>query len=444
MIKRIFIFFVGIFVFCSAYSSVNNTWIKTGNLNIPRSSGATFTVLPNGKALVVGGQTRSNNFITTASAELYDPATGKWTLTGSLKVARFDHTATLLPNGKVLVVGGQSGDTTASRLSSAELYDPISGTWNMAESLNKTRACHSATLLKNGLILVSGGIDNKDETLSSAELYNPVTKVWQMTGSMNRAHALHAAVLLPNGQVLVAGGRDITTNAELYNPITGAWSTTGSMCVPRTFIENSPVLLPNGKVLIAGGQTWSPSDSTTSELYDYTTGTWTRTGSMSIDRFHPLIALLPNGHVLAAGGYYLWNGNAPHTSAELYDPTTGTWSLTDSLNIGRVRSFGGVLPNGVALIAGGYRNYPDMNSIEDSVELYNHGIEVSSLIDSSSHPQPPIETSCNCICSYYDNFWSGKHIESLGEIPDADICNKLCLSAYYGKMEGCFEKALKN
>ena len=122
-------------------------------------------------------------------------------------------------------------------------------------ALNTARYLNTTTLLPNGLVLVAGGIDVNTNTLSSAELYNPATGTWTNTGSLNTARNWHTATLLTNGLVLIAGGEDVNGNAiassELYNPATGTWTTTGSLNTPR--FTHTATLLTNGLALIAGG-----------------------------------------------------------------------------------------------------------------------------------------------------------------------------------------------
>ena len=168
--------------------------------------------------LVAAGSTNSGIL---ASAELYDPVSGSWTLTGSLNNGRSANTATLLPDGKVLVAAGDDITFPSPPIASAELYDPESGTWTFTGSLNTARDLHSATLLTNGMVLVAAGADISGNPTASAELYNPATGSWSVTGSLNAARELHSATLLANGMVLAVGGFDsnfdVSPSAELYN-----------------------------------------------------------------------------------------------------------------------------------------------------------------------------------------------------------------------------------
>ncbi len=251
------------------YDPAAGTWSNTGNLNVPRDS-HTATLLQNGKVLVAGGFFSGGE---QNRGELYDPATGTWSNTGNLNMARELHSATLLPNGKVLVAGGAINCVNfCFDLNSAELYDPAAGTWSYTGNLNATRELHTATLLPNGNVLVAAGfisIDN-GQLANSAELYDPATGIWGNTGNLNTGRAYHTATLLPNGNVLIAGGfnfsndlPNIIDSAEIYDSTTGTWSNTASLNTARRF--HTATLLLNGKVLAAGG---SFNVANTAELYD--------------------------------------------------------------------------------------------------------------------------------------------------------------------------------
>jgi WD40 repeat protein len=198
--------------------------------------------LLSGKVLIAGGGG--------SSADLYDPTTGTFTATGSMTTARGSPAATLLPSGKVLVAGGGVDG-------SAELYDPTAGTFTATGSMIRaitdntaTRAVHTATLLPSGKVLVAGGLD-KNYVFASAELYDPAAGTFTVTGSMTAARWDHSATFLGNGKVLIAGGSG-DTSAELYDPTAGTFATTGSMTATR--YSHTATLLLSGKVLITGGR----------------------------------------------------------------------------------------------------------------------------------------------------------------------------------------------
>jgi N-acetylneuraminic acid mutarotase len=280
----------------------------------------TATLLPNGKVLVAGG------FDLGTSAELYDPATDTWTVTGSLRVARAYHQATLLPNGKVLIAGSLQAGGGGQASTSAELYNPATGTWTLTGRMNKARIFSTATLLPNGKVLVVGG-----DSIGSSELYDPASGTW--TGSASTGHGGRATLLL-NGKVLVG--------AELYDPATGTWTATGA---PSRGYYTATLLL-NGKVLAAGG-----GRTFTAELYDPDSGTWSATGSLTWDRDYCRATLLRNGQVLITGGYQQ-ETDTPMSSGEVYDPTTGTWTEMP-MNEPHFSHTATVLPNGKVLVAGG-------------------------------------------------------------------------------------------
>jgi hypothetical protein len=288
------------------YDPATGTWTATGSMGSPRE-GHTATLLPSGKVLAAAGyDTAPLN-----GAELYDPTTGTWTATGSLADARFGYTATLLPNGHVLVVGGNDSVSGFHDLSSAELYDPATETWTTTGSLAHARQSHTATLLPNGQVLVAGGYNGT--SLSSAELYDPAAGIWSATGSMRDARASHTATLR-SGKVLVAGGNhgngDLSST-ELYDPVSGTWRMTGSLGTARQ--DHTATLLPNSQVLVAGGSNDVNYGLSSAELYGLTLSaakrrvdgintvrlTWSGAASANIDVYRDsvLIATPPNiGH----------------------------------------------------------------------------------------------------------------------------------------------------
>lgn len=328
----------------------------------PRTS-HTANLLPNGKVLVTGP----------FSAELYDPGSRTFALTGSLNQSHVNHTATLLANGKVLVAGGISGPFYETE--GAELFDPATGIWTYTGNLKSGRYSHTATLLPDGRVLVVGGFYTSTVgppiPISSAELYDPATGAWSTTGSLVTARGGHTATLLPNGKVLVAGGKTFTNSlasTELYDPATGIWTTSGSMATARDI--HTATLLGNGTILVAGGSSTSNSSSfsllASAELYDPPSGTWTPTGSLTTSRVGHTATLLQGGKVLVAGGSDSSGGSR---RAELYDPASGTWMTTGSLVTGRRGHTATLLPDGDVLVAGG-RNQTANNDALASAELY--------------------------------------------------------------------------
>jgi N-acetylneuraminic acid mutarotase len=350
-------------------------WSYTGNLNRGRS-GHTATLLQNGKVLVAGGSvpgTVVDNFGFLNSAELFDPTTGTWSVTGNLNTTRDGATATLLPNGKVLVAGGWGNCTTNAGcrfLSSTELFDPATGTWSATGNLNTTRIGHTATLLQNGKVLVAAGLINYQSgaILNSAELYDPATGTWSITGSLNAARSDHTATLLPNGRVLVAGGQfsgNELSSAELYDPMTETWSITGNLNENRG--GHGATLLQNGKVLVTGNFLSCPNecnDPADAEIYDPATETWSVTGNP--ESFPQSATLLPSGKVLVSV-------DGPGNRAELYDPATGTWSETAHRNTARSGFTATLLANGEVLVAGGQACNSNGCFTLNSAELYDPG-----------------------------------------------------------------------
>ena len=256
------------------YDPGNGTWSRTGDMTTSRRD-FSATLLPNGKVLVAGGEEdlSNGNAVELASAELYDPDTGTWTRTGSMAATRFGHTATLLANGKVLVAGGAGmapGATICSDpLASAELYDPASGIWTATGTMTIPRVDQTAVLLPDGRALVLGGAD-----AGAAEVYDPGSGTWARTENMPTPRSDVSATVLHDGKVLIVGGGNqkdaqglgvALASADLYDPGSRSWTTTASLSIPR--YGHTATLLPDGEVLVAGGSDHGlPLAS--AELYD--------------------------------------------------------------------------------------------------------------------------------------------------------------------------------
>jgi N-acetylneuraminic acid mutarotase len=330
-----------------------NEWAATGSMATARFHHSA-TLLPSGKVLITGGYDNGYGHNPFASAEVYDPALGTWSAGASMVSPRGEHAATLLPNGKVLVSGGYGNNNSVA---AAEVYDPASGTWSATASMASAREALTATLLPNGKVLASGGWNRG--TLASAEVYDPASGTWSATASMVSARYHHTATLLPNGKVLVSGGTSSgngsssIASAEVYDPASGTWSATASMASAR--FQHTATLLPNGKVLVSGGSTGS-SRLASAEVYDPASGTWSAAASMASARSGHTATLLPNGKVLVSGTGY---GPTPTSSAEVYDPASGTWSVAASMITTRDgHPTATSLPNGKILVTGGSNGGP--------------------------------------------------------------------------------------
>jgi N-acetylneuraminic acid mutarotase len=333
-------------------------------------------------ATITGGQntqqfTATGSF-TDGSLQVLGNTGGTWTPTGSLSTPRLYHTATRLQDGSVLVAGGY--DITQT-FASAERYYPLTHTWVSAGSMSIPRLGQTATLLPNGKVLVVGGISYPSNALTNTtELYDPATNNWSAGPPLTLGvREAHSAVLLNTGKVLVVAGLqsypDCTyrNSAELYDWTTNTWAATGSLSLNRS--SATTTLLSNGKVLLAGGpQNNCPTPNVglnQAEVYDPATGTWSITGNLSVSRYANTITTLPSGKVLVAGGI-----STPGivASADLYDQVAGTFSLTGSMSAVRQSAPGtgdnGATPllfNGQVLVAGGHTN----SAFLASAELYD-------------------------------------------------------------------------
>lgn len=304
------------------YNPGTGMFDAAANMSIGRS-GHTATLLKNGKVLMVGGWT--GRYEIRRSAELYDPATNTFAPTGDLVMERAGSTATLLPDGRVLVAGGE--DRGEEALASAEIYDPATGKFSLTGSMVEPRGAFTATALEDGRVLVVGGSSGhypSQNVYRSAEIYDPGTDKFTLTGQMSVRRHKHAAILLRSGRVLIVGGSNNRDwhgeyrSAEIYDPASGRFSGTGAMSTPRFKLPAAVALLQNGNVLVAGGGPFL-------ELYDEANGAFRKVpGSVGAARFFATVTSLPGGSVLIAGGYAESDGRLPATrSAWLYQPSRG-------------------------------------------------------------------------------------------------------------------------
>jgi N-acetylneuraminic acid mutarotase len=352
-----------------AVAGTPNTWSETGAMATGRG-GPAAALLANGNVLEAGGTTAGGT--SDKTAEIYNTSAGTFSAAAPMGVGRVAPTAVVLQSGSVLVLGGS--DTGADQ--TAEVYNPAANTWTPTAN-NMTipgGEFPSAALLPDGRVLVVGGNDGPATT--AADIYNPSTNSFTAAAPMGTARSIPAMITLPSGKVLVAGGLDASGNAlasaEVYDPSANSWTpVSNSMSSPHVAAQISA--LPGGKVLVAGGLSeLTPTATTTAsaEIYDPATNSFTAAASMSNSRYFFGLTALSDGRVLAAGGLTV-SGTTPTvlSSAELYNPTSNTWTATGSLNEARAAQGQTLLGNGQVLAAGGISGIGGSGGLA-SAELY--------------------------------------------------------------------------
>jgi hypothetical protein len=349
-------------VFLGAFSATSNGLNPARNL-------PTATLRPDGNVLVAGGATASN------AADVFDGTALSFSSNAAvLLTGRSQHTATLLPNGLILVAGGYNG---TSALASAELYNPATGIFTAAGTLAQARRNHRAVLLDSGQVLLAGGTG-----LSSAELYNPVTGLFTLTSSMASVRESATASRLPDGRVLVAGGLNGSTrlaSAEIFDPSTNTFSNAAAMLQARAL--HTATILPSGQILIAGGTGGVGAGS--AELFNPSLARFAGTGNMVQPRQEQIATMLAGGMVLIAGGN---SGLSPNAidQAELFDPSQGAFLKTDFMSTTGAPATGAaatILGTGAVVVTGGTSNGA---SVVAGSELYTSTDGLTSPAASAS------------------------------------------------------------
>jgi hypothetical protein len=328
--------------------------------------------LHDGRILICGGTDNANIGGVLATAEIFDPISGAFTPTGAMRSARQGHTATVLPHGEVLIAGGSQNVGFRSELATAELYDPNSGTFRAIGSMTMARQGHTATLLRDGRVLIAGGSSNGITTTASAEIYDPQTRSFTAIAPMGVPREAHTATMLKSGKVLIAGGGRggmpggyiAYATAEIFDPISNTFSTLNSrMSTGRVGLVAA--LLDDGRVLLAGGKSsavQSPfgganlfflAPLNTADVFDPESNSFRAVGQMQANHYLGAASRLSTGKVLITGGWNAVGGSIGGLrTADIFDPGANVFSSAN-LNVARFNQTSTLLPNGDAMIAGG-------------------------------------------------------------------------------------------
>lgn len=340
----------------------NAGFAPSGTMHVPRT-GHTATLLKDGKVLIVGGGN--------ATAELFDPESGTFSFTGPPLAGRLGATATLLSDGRVLIAGGlgltAGPDGHLPMLNTAEIFDPATGTFSSTGTMVQARRQHTATLLADGRVLAAGGYRDNICFTASAELFDPATGTFSPTGFMVSDRVGHTATLLASGEVFVAGGSngcapDAADDppwdplfAELYEPNSDSFQGTGWMSTTR--IHHAAVRLANGNVLILGGIASlqnlheQPPNPWYAEVYDRAADAFSPIAGLTISPARYTTTLMNSGMVLIVGGETA-DGN-PTTEVQLLDPGSGVLAPTGALRTARAGHTATLLQDGRVLVTGG-------------------------------------------------------------------------------------------
>jgi N-acetylneuraminic acid mutarotase len=360
------------------FNPLTGTWRPTAKMAVRRYS-HTATLLNNGKVLIAGGYT---SFGATNEAELYDPETDTWKKTGSLNVARYLHTAHLLPSGKVIVYSGRSKNTSGAVAEDTkiEIYDPETETWSFPEQKSPTRSYAQFHLRLDGKVFQSGGTSATYGTQTS-HIFDPETDRWNPAAPALHSRGLGRSITLPDGRIVYAAGWDSqsfgVTGSEIYDPADGTWRLTGSTGVGRYNPEMTT--MEDGRLLLSGGVTTTAQALT--YIFNPVNETWTSTGSLSTARYLHAQFLRPDGKILAMGGLTGSSGSTAVTlsSTELYNPVSGTWSAGTPMSTARFRFSVTELGNHKYLLAGGRTSASSFSALT-LTEIYDAATDTYSTV----------------------------------------------------------------
>lgn len=377
--------------------------VRILTMTAPRALHAAVA-LHDGRVLICGGTSNANVGGVLQTAEIYDPIARTFTPTGAMTAARQGHTATVFPDGRVLIVGGSQNIGFRSELASAEIYDLNSGSFRATGSMTTPREGHTATLLRDGRVLIAGGSPNGTTTTASAEVYDSRTGSFTAIAPMGVPREAHSATLLKNGRVLMAGGGRggmpggyiAYETGEIFDPVSNTFSTLAAhMITDRVGLAAS--LLDDGRVLLAGGKSskihspfgganlfWlAPLD--TAEVYDPESSSFRAVGRMQATHYLGVATKLNNGMVLITGGWTAIGGTIGGVrTADLFDPIHNIFSGGGDLHVARLNQTATLLAGGDVMVAGGLDG--DGN-VTPTVEFYAARRGEFIAAPSTSRPQ---------------------------------------------------------
>jgi N-acetylneuraminic acid mutarotase len=320
------------------FDPATGVWQTTGSMNEARR-GHAAVVLGDGRVLVAGGIAGGDLL---SSVEIYDPATARWTTVAPMTTPRLGHTLTLLANGNVLATGGTSADTasgagggqTIRPDATAEIYNVQANKWTKTEGgMSTPRFEHSATLLDDGRVLIAGGqgppISGNSAALATTEIYDPAVDSFRKSNDMSDARFNHTAVKLPDRTVMVVGGAGGTNGdtslatAEVFNPADGRWTPAGALTNSRT--GHSAVVFNDGRVLVAGGESVTRGarrSLNSAEIFNLERREWQSAGNMNCARSEAGATVLGDGTAIVVAGDFAAPGQQPDPKgcADRYKP----------------------------------------------------------------------------------------------------------------------------